>query len=499
MTTIVDEFVVTLGLDPTQYKKQTAELERQLERDKQTALKSGKLIEDSARKQRQAFNAVKVEALGFMSVIAGAGSLTAFAANTVKTDAAVGRLSATIGQSTKTISLWQAVMRGVGGTNQNAASALSNINQLGVDFLQNRLDPTRVGLLGQLGISPEQLQDPTAFSLAAAGAFTRGDPRIAADRLRRLGFDDSYLAALQGGPAALQGRLKAAGPLAEITAEDAARAQALERSASRFNTAVQGRGRRALGAVLPHATTALNQLADLIEGRTAGPGFMGMPAGGRAGAAAGGGGGGGRGGGGGGTVGSFSGIVSFLTARGVSMAAARGIAAGIGAETGGTFSPSETNPKSGAYGLLQLLTPARRADFERVMKRKLKGSSGEDQLNFMLWEMQNTERTLKGSSGEDQLNFMLWEMQNTERTAGAAVLGASTDVEALSNYVGGNRWGYMRPGAGRDIDMRWGNVQLARNPTVNIGTIVVNTQATDAKGIATGLWSAIPQANTGLH
>lgn len=479
MTTIVDEFVVTLGLDPTQYKKQTAELERQLERDKQTALKSGKLIEDSARKQRQAFNAVKVEALGFMSVIAGAGSLTAFAANTVKTDAAVGRLSATIGQSTKTISLWQAVMRGVGGTNQNAVSALSNINQLGVDWLQNRLDPTRVGLLGQLGISPEQLQDPTAFSLAAAGAFTRGDPRIAADRLRRLGFDDSYLAALQGGPAALQGRLNAAGPLAEITAEDAASAQDVERAGGRVVTAARGWGRRALGRVLPGITEAFDALADLIERPSAANAEV------LAGAVIGGTGSAGtirarqgRGGGGRSPIGtsrtSFSAVVSFLTANGVTMEAARGIAAGIGAESG--FDPGALGPlqPSGrrAYGLLQLLSKDRVANFEKVMGR-----------------------SVVGASGEDQLNFMLWEMRNSERTAGRQVLGSKTEWGALSAYVGG----YMRPGAGAAGDMQRGSRYLAQNPIVNIGTIVVNTQATDAKGIATGLWSAIPQANTGLH
>ena len=472
MTTIVDEFVVTLGLDPTQYKKQTAELERQLERDKQTALKSGKLIEDSARKQRQAFNAVKVEALGFMSVIAGAGSLTAFAANTVKTDAAVGRLSATIGQSTKTISLWQAVMRGVGGTNQNAVSALSNINQLGVDYLQNRLDPARAGLLGQLGISPEQLQDPTAFSLAAAGALARGDPRIAADRLRRLGFDDSYLAALQGGPAALQGRLKAAGPLAEITSADAASAQDLERATGRIKTATQGAGRRALGRVLPGITEAFDALADMIERPSAANAEV------LAGAVIGGTGSAGtirarQGRGGGGAVGtgtgSFGAAVAYFRSQGYSEVQARGIAAGMGAES--RFNPAAKNPTSSAYGIGQWLTPRQR-DFKRVM--------GKD---------------IKGSTFEEQLAFMQWELTNSEKTAGNLIRNSKTEWGALSAYVGG----FMRPGPGAAGDMERGQRYLAQNATVNIGTIVVNTQATDAKGIATGLRSAIAQANTGLH
>lgn len=465
MTTVIDEFVVTLGLDPTQYKKQTAELERQLARDQQTALKSGKLIEDQARKQRSAFNAVKTEALGLMSVLGGTAAVTTFVNNTIKTDAAVGRLSATIGQSTRTISIWQAVMRGVGGTNADAAGALGTINQLGVDFTTGRLDAQRAGLLGQLGISASALNDPTAFSSAAAAALA-SSPRVSADRLRRLGFGDSYLAAIQGGSGAFQGRLAAAGPLAEITEQDAARAQALERSASRFNTAVQGRGRRALGAVLPHATTALNQLADLIEGRTAGPGFMGMPAGGRAAAAAGGGGGGGRS--------SFQEVYNFWRAQGKSDAVARGIAAGVGAES--NFDPAAEGPlqKSGrrAYGLLQLLSADRVANFERVMGTPL-----------------------RGSSAQQQLEFMAWEMQNSEKTAGDLVFSQTTAAGALSAYVGGGKWGYMRPGPGRAGDMERGGRLLTQN--INIGTVVVNTQATDAKGVAAGIRTAVAQANQG--
>lgn len=476
MTTIVDEFVVTLGLDPTQYKKQTAELERQLERDKQTALKSGKLIEDSARKQRQAFNAVKVEALGFMSVIAGAGSLTAFAANTVKTDAAVGRLSATIGQSTKTISLWQAVLRGVGGTNQDAASALSTINQLGVDYRLGRLDPARAGILGQLGVAPGALDDPTAFSLSAAGAFKRLDPRIASDYLRRLGFADPYLAALQGGPAGLQGRLNAAGPLAEITAEDAGAAQDVERAGGRVVTAARGWGRRALGRVLPGITEAFDALADLIERPSAanaevlamavigGTGSAGTVRARQARQAR----------GGGGVAGE---IYNFWRAQGYSDAAARGIVAGMKAEND-TFDPNRYNGQgSGAYGIGQWMGP-RREDFK-------KWSGG---------------KSIYGSSREDQLRFMAWELTNTYKKSGDRIRGAGTSVDALSEYIGGHGWGYMRPEAAGVIgDLERGKRYLAQTATVNIGTIVVNTQATDAKGIATGLWSAIPQANTGLH
>ena len=312
----------------------------------------------------------------------------------------------------------------------------------------------RAFLFGALGLwlgVAGSLPDAALWIMPAAALAS--SPRIAADRLRRLGFGDPYLAAIQGGPGGFQGRLATAGPLAEITERDAAAAQSFERATGRLGTVVQGVGRRGVGAVLPHATTALNQLADMIEGRTPGPGFMGMPARSRA----------------TGGAGSFGAAVTYFRSQGYSEAQARGMAAGMGAES--QFRPDAQNPTSSAYGIGQWLTPRQR-DFKRVM--------GKD---------------IKGSSWEEQLAFMQWELTNTEKRAGGVIKASKTEWGALSAYVGG----FMRPGPGAAGDMVRGQRYLAQNATINIGTIVVNTQATDAKGVAAGVRSAIPNANQGLR
>ena len=45
-----------------------------------------------------------------------------------------------------------------------------------------------------------------------------------------------------------------------------------------------------------------------------------------------------------------------------------------------------------AYGIAQWHSPRQR-DFERIMGRPLKGSSLQDQLEFMQWELNNTEKS----------------------------------------------------------------------------------------------------------
>jgi hypothetical protein len=478
MPTVIDELIVTLGLDPSQFKKQADEANRQLEREKTAALKSGKLIEDQSRKQRQAFSAAKTEAMGFLSVLAGGAAMTAFVANTAKTDAAVGRLSTTLGLATEKIAKWQGVVRGVGGTNEDAIGALQTINQLGVDRVTGRLDPQRAGLLGVLGIAPSALGDPDAFGLAAAAAFQRGDPRIQADRMRRLGFGDPYINSLVDGPGALQTRMDAAQVNATVSARDADAAKNFERASSRVTSAARDRARQATTQALPLATRAMDAVAEYLErspesladyimsGGPFGNRFVGAAPTPGAGQRP--------------TIGtgraSFGRVVADLMAMGYTHAQARGMAAGISAETAGTFSPSIKNPTSTAYGLGQWTrSSGRQAQFEKVMGRKL-----------------------QGSTYEQQIAFMQWELTNSERAAGNLIRGSKTEVEALSNYVGGVDWGFMRPGTrGRDVDMRHGQSVL-RNNTVNIGTVVVNTQATDAKGVAAGVRQAITQANTGM-
>jgi hypothetical protein len=178
-------------------------------------------------------------------------------------------------------------------------------------------------------------------------------------------------------------------------------------------------------------------------------------------------------------------MVAFFRAHGWPEAAARGTAAGIMAESGGD--PNAFNGAGGGRGALGIgqWRGSRIDDFERVMRRPL-----------------------RGSSMDDQLRFMQWELNNSERSAGASIYGAGNETAALSAYV--NR--YMRPAAGRETvgDMSRGQRALAqqtrgaggRTTNVTVTGVTVNTRATDANGVARdfgrGLSGYVQSANQGV-
>lgn len=82
--------------------------------------------------------------------------------------------------------------------------------------------------------------------------------------------------------------------------------------------------------------------------------------------------------------------IAHLTSRGLPLHTATGIVAGLIGESGGHLDTNAVGDKGKAYGIGQW-HPDRQANFARAMGRNIRGSSLTDQLDFVLWEMRNTE------------------------------------------------------------------------------------------------------------
>lgn len=111
-------------------------------------------------------------------------------------------------------------------------------------------------------------------------------------------------------------------------------------------------------------------------------------------------------------------VVSFFVGKGASEAQARGIAAGIAAESGNN--PNAVNPGSGAFGLGQHLGPRRKAQIELYGENPTKGQ----QLEFLWHEL----------TGGDH--------------GGKHVLAQAEESAVLDAYVRK----FMRPKAGAETD-----------------------------------------------
>jgi hypothetical protein len=138
MPSIVDQLVVELKLDPTQFSAGLKATLAQMAQAKATAQTQGKALEESGLKIGEAFNTVSRRALGLFAILSGGHSLETFARQIISNDAAIGRFSRTIGVSIPTVARWQNAARLVGGEAAGMAQSFQS--------LQDALAGLKVGI-----------------------------------------------------------------------------------------------------------------------------------------------------------------------------------------------------------------------------------------------------------------------------------------------------------------------------------------------------------------
>lgn len=83
--------------------------------------------------------------------------------------------------------------------------------------------------------------------------------------------------------------------------------------------------------------------------------------------------------------------LNFFIGKGLTPAQAAGIVGNLQAESGMGINPGAVGDGGKAIGIAQW-HPDRRANFERAFKKPFGQSTFQDQLNFIWWELNNTER-----------------------------------------------------------------------------------------------------------
>ncbi len=203
-------------------------------------------------------------------------------------------------------------------------------------------------------------------------------------------------------------------------------------------------------------------------------------------------------------------VVRKLMAVGWTQKQAAGIAGSLQQESG--LDPAAKNPDSGAYGIGQWLG-SRVKDFERIMGKKLQGSTLDDQLKFQQWEMTNTEksagdkiRATKTAEDAARVHSQSYERPgadeaNNDRRAlnASRILASVQSLNAQSTAAIP-----QQVSTATTTNSRSTSTSTSTSETNFTGPITITTQAKDAEGVARGLktelskFSYVPQANTGM-
>jgi hypothetical protein len=199
--------------------------------------------------------------------------------------------------------------------------------------------------------------------------------------------------------------------------------------------------------------------------------------------------------------------MAYFQAQGWTREQAAGIAANIKRES--AFRPDAIGDNGKAYGIGQW-HPDRQAEFKKKFGKDIQGSTLEEQMAFMHYELtQGNERKagnlLKGAAGADEAAAIV--SKYSERPAdreGEAAKRGQMALAMLGGVLGASQ-AAVGAGAGQVAQANAAGVPGASSKSVetHIGEVNVYTAATDANGIAKDMGKSLDylftsQANYGL-
>ncbi len=129
MATVIDSLVVTLGLDASKFTAGQKQSVEALKKTGSEATVAGKHLEDAGKKSAQAFSSLKKELLAVGAAFVGVSAIKNFVQSTVLSTAALGRMSDNLGISALRMAQWQNANKMAGGTAEEMSSILQQATE----------------------------------------------------------------------------------------------------------------------------------------------------------------------------------------------------------------------------------------------------------------------------------------------------------------------------------------------------------------------------------
>lgn len=225
---VVDELVVTLGLDPKNFNEGQRKALESFKGTVESFQKQGHAAEDSAKSLTDFLSSARTQALSLFAVFTGAKGLVDFTENTIRSTAAVGRLSHSTGVSIGEITKLQGLVRVFGGDAGQASSEIITLSDAMSGLKLGQVSPL-ITLLRALqnngGVPIDNEHGPAAMLASIAENLKNIHDRFGADVAgnlgRQLGLDPALFEAMIGGAARFNEQLAQIKGLTEADAKAA--------------------------------------------------------------------------------------------------------------------------------------------------------------------------------------------------------------------------------------------------------------------------------------
>ena len=520
MATVIDSLLIELGLDASKFDNAQVKSIAQLRKFDETSKKAVKATQDGTKAMSNGFDKAKNALMAFGTAVIGIKGFQEFVVSATKGNAALGRTAQLLNMGVRDLDAWGAAVETVGGTADGFHQSMQNIVGGLSKFKQGLGGEEVVSALARLGVqSKDGSVDLDDLSDALIRVKKQYGIQTALSMAQQLGLDQGTFQLLMQGRDAIDQIVAKQREAAASSEETSAAAQQLQQSWANLMQGAKGLRDQLYSELAPTLSWIVDLLGDVIKktddikgigdikagnwfkastdldagtflkavgmkamgvsdkniakmlGDSAGAKATPAPAHQATGSSV-----------GGDAAGSNASqrkrVIDYMMSQGWTKEQAAGIAANIETESG--YRANAVGDKGAAYGIGQWHKD-RQDKFAQVFGKDMKSSTLDEQLSFYNWELKNSEsgagNALKGATtAGDAAKIVSSKFERPADTNGEMMRRA----QLASGMVGAKAGVPGVPGGGSSVQ-------------THIQTVNVNTQATDANGIARDMHVALAQ------
>lgn len=281
-TSVIDAFLVTLGLDGSAYKKGMEDaakqqdaltenteknLDEQDKAERQVSAERAKRAKEeakAAKERSEQYKTLRRDVLALLSVFTLGAGIKSFITDAVNSAVQLGYLSQNLDLSTQKLQAWQRASERAGGSAEGITAQLKEsadtLAQLGSGLGPNE------GLqwFFRMGGSSDDLKNGNSYLLARSKIISdlfKTDPTKAMLIAKQMGIGEDQFDFLKQGPEAVQALVAAQEKNSSVTAKSAEDALRLKNEWLDFTQAIEATTRTVLLTLAPAITAVLGEFA----------------------------------------------------------------------------------------------------------------------------------------------------------------------------------------------------------------------------------------------
>lgn len=230
MATVIDSLIVTLGLDNKDFQQGMKDTEKGLSDTRKNTDRVGKQIAASGKDAAEFFGQMQRSAIKFFAVLTAGKGLINFTRDVVSTGANLSRLSKNLNISADTMHRWGKASELNGGSMEGFLGTLQNLNNQVTEIFMKG-DSAITPYLRQLGVSVTDAAGKAKPLTAVLGDIADATEKAFPDRqqryayLQQMGFDEGTINLIAKGGKELRGTLAAQQGFSQKDADAAYRAE----------------------------------------------------------------------------------------------------------------------------------------------------------------------------------------------------------------------------------------------------------------------------------